>query len=91
MTSDITTEWKKYRQLLLNKLEHSMKPQLKELVTNETMKTLFPKIAKIATISLTIRVSTASIKRSFSKMKLIKTRLRISLTEKTFLTDENFS
>ena len=30
VTSDITTEWKTYRQLLLNKLEDSMKSQLKE-------------------------------------------------------------
>ena len=56
----------------------SMKSQLKELVTNETMKTLFPKIARIAIISLTICVSTASIKRSFSKMKLIKTCLTLN-------------
>ena len=64
MTSDITTEWKTYRELLLNKLEDSMKSRLKELVT---MKTLFPKIAKIATFSLTICVSTASIKKVFHK------------------------
>ena len=64
MTLDITTEWKTYRQLLLNKLEDSMKSRLKELVM---MKTLFPKMAKIATISLTICVSTASIKEVFHK------------------------
>ena len=47
-----------------NKLEDSMKSRLKELVT---MKTLFPEIAKIATISLTICISTASIKEAFHK------------------------
>ena len=56
VTSDIRTEWITYRQLLTNKPEDSMTCQLKELVT----KTLFPKRVKIATISLTICISTAS-------------------------------
>ena len=83
ITSDIITEWKTYRQLLVNKPEDSMKTQLKELVCNEMMKTLFPNLRKIATISLSIPVSTASVERSFSQMKLIKTRLRSSLSDKS--------
>ena len=73
--TDITTEWKTYRQLLVNKPENNMKLQLKELVCNDMMRTLFPNLCKIATISLSIPVSTASVGRSFSQMKLIKTRL----------------
>ena len=45
--------------------------------------TMFPNLRKIASICLTIPVSTASVERSFSEMKLIKTRLRNSLSEGT--------
>ena len=51
ISSDITTEWKTYRQLLVNMHEKSMKLQLKELVSNDMMRTLFPNLSKIATIS----------------------------------------
>ena len=34
-TSDITTEWKTYCQLLVNRPENNMDLQLKELVCNE--------------------------------------------------------
>ena len=57
-----------------------------ELVCNDMMRTLFPNLCKIATISLSIPVSTTSVERSFSQMKLIKIRLRSSLNDKTFLT-----
>ena len=81
ISSDITTEWKTYRRLLVEKPECNMKVQLKELVSNEMMKTLFPNLSKIASISLSIPVATASVERSFSQMKLIKTRLRSSLND----------
>ena len=43
--------------------------------------TMFPNLHKLATVCVTIPVSTASVERSFSQMKLIKTRLRNSLNE----------
>ena len=42
ITSNITTEWKTYLQLLVNKPGNNMKLQLKELVCNDMMSTLFP-------------------------------------------------
>ena len=83
ITSDITIEWKTYRQLLVNKLENNMKLHLEELVCNDIIRKLFPNLCKIATISFSIPVSTASVKRSFFQMKLIKTRLRSSLNDKS--------
>ena len=59
-----------------------MSSELKELTDNEMTRTLFPNLCKIAQISLSIPVTTASIERSFSQMKLIKTRLCSSLTDK---------
>ena len=42
ITSDITTEWKTYHQLLVSKPKNDMKAQLKELASNDMFKTLFP-------------------------------------------------
>ena len=50
--------------------------QLKELLTNDMLIVLFPNLHKLATICLSIPISTASAERSFSDMKLIKNRLR---------------
>ena len=60
-----------------------MKAQLKELASNDMIKTLFPNLSKIGAICLSIPVTTASVERSFSQMKLIKTRLRSSLNDKS--------
>ena len=83
ITSDITTEWKTYRQLPVNKPEDNMKLQLKEIASNDMLKTLFSNLSKLATICLSIPVATASVERSFSQMKLIKMRLRSSLNDKS--------
>ena len=60
-----------------------MKAQLKELASNDMIKTLFPNLSKIGAICLSIPVTKASVERSFSQMKLIKTRLRSSLNDKS--------
>ena len=79
MSSDLSTEWKMYRQLLAAKDDISM--QLKELLTNDMLIALFPYLHKLATICLSIPISAASAERNFSDMKLIKNRLRNRLTE----------
>ena len=83
ISSDIITEWKTFRQLFVSKPQVNMTSQLKDLALDEMLTTLFPNLSKIAKISLTIPVSTASVERSFSQMKLIKTRLRSSLSDKS--------
>ena len=60
-----------------------MKAQLKELASNDMIKTLFSNLSKIGAVCLSIPVTTASVERSFSQMKLIKTRLRNSLNDKS--------
>ena len=60
-----------------------MKAQLKELASNDMIKTLFPNLSKIGAICLSIPVTTASVERSFPQMKLNKTHLRSSLNDKS--------
>ena len=55
--------------------------QLKELLTSDMLIALFPNLHKLATICLSIPISTASAEQSFSDKKLIKNRLRNRLTE----------
>ena len=60
-----------------------MTSQLHELVTNETLISMFPNLNTLASICLTIPNGTASVERSFSQMKVIKIRLRSRLGEKS--------
>ena len=62
-----------------------MKSQLTDMVSNDMLTTMFPNMHTIATISLSIPAATASVERSFSQMKLIKTRLRSSLKDTSLL------
>ena len=75
ISTEIRTEWKTFRQLLVKQQQDTTASQLKELVSNDMLKAMFPNLNKIASIGLTIPVSTASVERSFSQMKMIKTRL----------------
>ena len=69
-----------YCQWLVSKTNNERKAQLKELTSNDTFKTLFPKIGAIC---LSIPVTTASVERNFSQMKLVKIHLRSSLNDKS--------
>ena len=81
ISPDIKTEWKTFRRFMAKQPPRNMKLQLKELASNEMLKAMFPNLSTLATISLTLPVSTASVERSFSQMKLIKTRLRNCLSD----------
>ena len=55
--------------------------QLKELTSHEMLVTMFLNLSSLAYICMTLSVLTASVKRSFSQMKMIKTRLRNRMEE----------
>ena len=67
--------------------EHQTKPSLKNISTsllkNKTVCAGFPKLVKLAKLSLVMPVTTARVERSFSDMKATKTRLRNRLGERT--------
>ena len=60
-----------------------MKAQLRELARNDMLVTMFPNLSALSNMCLSIPVVTASVERSFSQMKLIKTRLRNRIGEKS--------
>ena len=76
-----SAQWKMCCQLLIKQPKDDISMQLKELLTNDMLIALFPNLHKLATICLSIPISTASAERSFSDMKLIKNRHRNRLTE----------
>ena len=59
----------------------NMKSQMKELRLTEMLKPVFPNLNTLAGIAWTFPISTESIQRSFSQMKLMKTKLHSSLSE----------
>ena len=81
VSSDLSTECKTYHQLLIKQPKDDISMQLKELLTNDMLMALFPNLHKLATICLSIPISTASVEQRFSDMKLTKNRLRYRLTE----------
>ena len=80
-SSDLPTEWKTFRRYITNQPREDIKEQLKELSTNSMMQTMFPNLSILANVCLTIPVGTASVERSFSHMKMVKSRLRNRLGE----------
>ena len=80
-SSDLPTEWKTFQRYITNQPREDIKEQLKELSTNSMMQTTFPNLSILANVCLTIPVGTASVERSFSHMKMVKSRLRNRLGE----------
>ena len=80
-SSDLPTEWKTFRRYITNQIREDIKEQLKELSTNSMVQTMFPNFSILANACLTIPVGTASVERSFSHMKKVKSRLRNRLGE----------
>ena len=72
---------------LLKQPKHkgSLHFQLTELSTNEMLISLFPNISTLVKICLAITIGTASVERSFSQVKLIKTRLRNRIGQSSLL------
>jgi len=63
--------------------KEDMSSQLYDFSTNKTLKPMFPNLRTLANVCMSLPVGTASVERSFSKMKMIKTRLRNRLSEKS--------
>ena len=60
-----------------------MQQVLSQLLGNSDIAAAFPNLAKLASILEVLPVTTATVERTFSSMKLIKTRLRSRMGEQT--------
>ena len=77
-------EWKMFRRLMFNKYKSSTaKDVTHALIYNSTLSSSFPKIVTLAKIVSILPVATATVEKSFSNMKLVKTRLRSQLGDDT--------
>ena len=85
-------EWKIFRRIMFANLKTdtddddsipSTQRVMYSLLTSDTLSSGFPNLVKLATIALVLPVTTATVERTFSDMKLIKTRLRSRLGEDT--------
>ena len=83
---DLQAEWKLFRRAMSiekDNLIHSknldtppsLQDLLQEMNSSSTYSGIFPQMMKLLNILLTLPVGTATVERSFSQMKLIKTRL----------------
>lgn len=80
-SDEIHAEWKTYRNYITKQPKEDLQKQLTELISNEMLITMFLNLSTLSGIYLSIPVGTASVERSFSEMKMIKTRLRNWLGE----------
>ncbi len=89
---ELLSEWKLFRLALLVEkkaiMEHkeesvspSMQEILDEMNKSHTYRGIFPETWKLLNITMALPVDTATVERSFSEMKLIKTRLRSRLSD----------
>ena len=77
-------EWKLFRRLIFRKYrDSSLQSLLSCLTGSNDISTAFPNLAKLAAILEVLPVTTATVERSFSSMKLIKTRFCSRIGEKT--------
>ena len=67
ISTEIRTEWKTFRQLLVKQPQDTTASQLKELVSNDMLKAMFPNLNKIASIGLTIPFPQLQWKEAFFK------------------------
>ena len=60
-----------------------MQQVLSTLLSSADIAAAFPNLAKLAAVLIVLPVTTATVERTFSSMKLIKTRLRSRMGEST--------
>ena len=89
------SEWKIFRRVIFTQFRNRTDPESSDdtttglqevssnLLTNATLNAAFPNLACLASLHLVLPVTTATVERSFSDMRLMKTRLRSRLGEDT--------
>jgi len=82
-TDEVYAEWTTFRHYIAKQPKEDILSQLYDLSTNEMLKPMFPNLRTLVIFCISLIFGTASVERSFSKMKMIKSRLRNRLSEKS--------
>ena len=82
------SEWKIFRRVIFTNFRNNTdivtaQDVTSQLLTNSTLTAAFPNLVRLASIQLVLPVTTASVERSVSDMRLVKMRLRSRLSEDT--------
>ncbi len=80
---DATAEWVTFRRLLTAHRGETMQEMFMDVYPSRINQAMFPNILKLVAIYMVMPFATATVERSFSDMKTIKTRLRNALSEST--------
>ena len=81
----IEAEWKLFRQVLFTKFKSSTaKEVIHALLSNSTFQSTFLQLVTVAMILVIVPVTTATVDRNFSNMRLVKTRSRNHLVDTSF-------
>ena len=81
---DTEAEWKLFRRLIFTQYKNnSLHEVLSKLISRGDIAAAFPNLSRLAGIISVLPVTTATVERSFSSMKLIKTRLRNRMGDDT--------
>lgn len=77
-------EWRFFRKIMFKEYNSiTMDSVLSNLITNDTTGAAYPNLVTLTSVALTLPVTTATVERSFSDMKLIKICLRNRLGEES--------
>ena len=86
-------EWKIFQRVLFTQFRsapessdsttNGLQDVTSRLLTDSTLNAAFPNLATLASLQLVLPVTTATVERSFSDMRQVKTRLRSRLGENT--------
>ena len=78
------SEWKLFRRVIfLHHKDSSLHQVLSVLLSSPDLSAAFPNLAKLAAILIILPATTATVERTFSSMKLIKTTLRNRMGDST--------
>ena len=81
--SALESEWKSIKHFMSSAYRNTDMKSFLMLVSDATLKDLFPQLSRLASIALILPVSTAECERCFSAMNRIKTNLRNRLQTST--------
>jgi len=69
ITDEVYAERTTFHHYIAKQPKEDMSSQLYDLSTNEMLKPMFPNLCTLANVCMSLAVGTASMERSFSKMK----------------------